>query len=180
MRRFCLSGAVATSTAALILVACNGKPSAVAPRDVSAMATYGSGGASSDTAARASDPRDAPVPQINGKPLWAANRKHTAEENAQFQFAKNGGDFDAKSESQYVSDVHDFVDSPPHGAEVIDRPNGDKLIYDPRKNIFAVVARNGAPRTMFKPKGGASYWAQQKDREAKRGKTAADGGSDQG
>jgi pyocin large subunit-like protein len=72
------------------------------------------------------------------------------------------------------------VDKPPRDAEVIDRSNGDKLIYDPKANVFAVVARNGAPRTMFKPRDGATYWAQQKDREAKRGKTSQDGGSDQG
>lgn len=178
MRAVWFSGAVAIT--ALTLVACNGKPSAVAGRDT-AVATYGQGAAGDSVATgKTIDPRDAPIPQINGKPLWAANRKHTAEENAQYQFAKNGGDFDAKSESQYVSVVHDFVDRPPEGVEVIDRPNGDKLIYDPKKNIFAVVARNGAPRTMFKPRGGSSYWVQQKDREAKRAKTSTDGGSDQG
>jgi hypothetical protein len=172
------SGAIALSAlgmSAFALSACNGKPSAVATGGAAAGAysTSASGG-------RAIDPRDAPVPLIGGKPLWAANRKHTAEENAQYQFAKNGGDFEAKSESQYVTQVHAFVDKPPRDAEVIDRSNGDKLIYDPKANVFAVVARNGAPRTMFKPRDGATYWAQQKDREAKRGKTSQDGGSDQG
>jgi pyocin large subunit-like protein len=120
------------------------------------------------------------VPKIDGKPMWAANRKHTAEENAQYQFAKNGGDFDAKSESEYVSDVHRFVDHPPRGVETLDRPNGDKLIYDPKANVFAVIARNGAPRTMFKPRDGESYWTEQKDREANRGKAGgADGGAQQ-
>jgi len=166
----------ALTLSALALSACNGKPSAVAKAGA-----YPSGVATADaTGTRAVDPRDAPVPLIGGKPLWAANRKHTAEENAQYQFAKNGGDFDAKSESQYVTVAHAFVDKPPRDAEVIDRSNGDKLIYDPKANVFAVVARNGAPRTMFKPRDGATYWAQQKDREAKRGKTSQEGGSDQG
>jgi pyocin large subunit-like protein len=181
MRAVWVSGAVLISV--LALTACQGKPSAVATRDAGSTTAYASssGGPSDATGgARPRDPRDAPVPLIDGKPLRAANRKHTAEENAQFQFAKNGGDFDAKSESQYVSDAHSFVEKPPRDAEVIDRPNGDKLIYDPKKNIFAVVARNGAPRTMFKPRDGASYWAQQKDREAQRGKSPRDGSSDQG
>jgi pyocin large subunit-like protein len=177
------SGAMALSAvtfSALALSACNGKPSAVATGG-SGAGGYSPGLASANGAGgRAVDPRDAPVPLIGGKPLWAANRKHTAEENAQYQFAKNGGDFEAKSESQYVTQVHAFVDKPPRDAEVIDRSNGDKLIYDPRANVFAVVARNGAPRTMFKPRDGATYWAQQKDREAKRGKTPQEGGSDQG
>ncbi len=180
MKSVWLFGAVAIS--ALALAACNGKPSAVASRDQSPSSAYAPspGPGEGASTSRVRDPRDAPVPMIDGKPLWAANRKHTAEENAQYQFAKNGGDFDAKSESQYVSDVHAFVEKPPRDAEVIDRPNGDKLIYDPKKNIFAVVARNGAPRTMFKPRDGATYWAQQKDREAQRGKSPREGGSDQG
>jgi pyocin large subunit-like protein len=172
----------AAAMSALALASCNGKPSAVASRDQSPSSVYAPAAGSGDggSASRVRDPRDAPVPLIDGKPLWAANRKHTAEENAQYQFAKNGGDFDAKSESQYVSDVHAFVEKPPRDAEFIDRANGDKLIYDPKKNIFAVVAKNGAPRTMFKPRDGATYWAQQKDREAQRGKSPRERGSDQG
>jgi len=178
MKPIWFSGAVALSVMAL--GACNGKPSAVATGGA-ASGAYAPGLTSANGAgSRAVDPRDAPVPLIGGKPMWAANRKHTAEENAEYQFAKNGGDFDAKSESQYVTVAHAFVDKPPRDAEVIDRSNGDKLIYDPKANVFAVVARNGAPRTMFKPRDGATYWAQQKDREAKRGKTSQEGGSDQG
>ena len=170
------------ASAALALAACNGKPSAVASQNAAPTA-YGN--ANGTTAPRGSyggsyastDPRDAPVPQIDGKPMWAANRKHTAEENAQYQFAKNGGDFGAANETDYVKKAHSFVERPPHDADTIERSNGDKLIYDPAGNVFAVVSRDGAPRTMFKPRDGASYWAQQKDREAKRGKTGYAGGS---
>ena len=163
---------------ALALAGCNGKPSAVASGGAanagSSLATTASPGA------RSPDPRDAPVPQVNGKPMWAANRKHTAEENAQYQFAKNGADFDAKSESQYVAAAHAFVDKPPGDVEVIARSNGDKLMYAAKANVFAVVARTGAPRTMFKPRAGAAYWSQQKEREAQRGKTGTETTSDQG
>lgn len=167
---------------ALALSGCDGKSSAVAPRDASASASSASyassysGGTQGGAAPRARDPRDLPVPQINGKPLWAANRNHTAEENAEYQFTKNGGDFGASSETDYVTKVHAFIERPPQDIETLDRPNGDKLLYDPGANVFAVVARNGAPRTMFKPRAGGSYWDQQKDREAKRAKTSADGG----
>ncbi len=172
----------------LALAGCSGKPSAVASRGgASAPTAYGnSSGVAGSTAARVSyggsyastDPRDAPVPQVDGKPMWAANRQHTAEENAQYQFAKNGGDFGAANETDYVKKAHSFLERPPRSAETIDRSNGDKLIYDPSGNVFAVVSRDGAPRTMFKPRDGASYWAQQKARESQRGKSGSQG-SDQ-
>jgi pyocin large subunit-like protein len=109
---------------------------------------------------------------VAGKPMWAANRRHTAVENAQYQYARNGVDFAAHSETDYVTKVHAFVDHPPASAETLDRANGDRLIYDPKSNIFAVVSRDGAPRTMFKPRDGATYWSAQKQRETQR---AADG-----
>lgn len=159
-----LSSALVLAAAALS--ACNGKPSAVAAAGSGATSTppyYAAAGA-----ARTPDPRDAPVPQIGGKPMWAANRTHTAEENALYQFTRNGGDFSARSEAEYVSAVHRFVDNPPRGVETLDRPNGDRLMYDPKANVFAVVARNGAPRTMFKPKNGPAYWTQQKTRQTQQ------------
>jgi pyocin large subunit-like protein len=174
MRPLLLGGAAAL--AALTLAACNGKPSAVAGASSSGAGGSQSLASATPGATRSPDPRDAPVPKIDGKPMWAANRTHTAEENAQYQFTKNGGDFEAKSESEYVSDVHRFVDHPPRDVETMARANGDKLMYDPKANVFAVVARNGAPRTMFKPRDGETYWSQQKDRESKRGK----GGSSEG
>jgi pyocin large subunit-like protein len=166
--------------AALSLVACSGKTSAVATREPGSSASAPV--ASSDYGqARAQDPRDLPVPRIDGKPLWAANRKHTAEENAEYQFTRNGGDFGAASETAYVSKAHAFIEHPPSDVETIDRPNGDKLMYDAKGNTFAVVSRDGAPRTMFKPRGGAAYWTQQKDQESNRPKSGQDGGgSDQG
>jgi hypothetical protein len=185
----------AAAVLALALAGCQGKSSAVSGGAsgagggaVAASAgggaygggAYGGGGASGGGYARSPDPRDLPVPQMDGKPLWAANRTHTAEENAQYQFTKNGADFGAHSETEYVTRVRHFIDKPPRDVETLDRPNGDKLMYDPGGNVFVVVARNGAPRTMFKPKGGAAYWAQQKDREARSATAAQGGGSDQG
>jgi pyocin large subunit-like protein len=164
-------GAISALSVAIILTGCDGKPSAVAGAGVNGGATLASYGAG----APAKDPRDLPVPQFQGKPLWAANRKHTAEENASYQFAKNGGDFGASSEADYVGKAHAFIDKPPRDVETLDRPNGDKLMYDPGGNIFAVVSRDGAPRTLFKPRGGAAYWAQTKKSEATGGKPGAGG-----
>jgi hypothetical protein len=177
----------AAGCVALALCGCQGKSSAVASNGASHGgfaslfgASGGSGPAPGGGSRAAADPRDLPVPQIDGKPMWAANRQHTAEENAQYQFNKNGADFGASSETDYVTKVHAFIEKPPRDVETLERPNGDRLEYDAKNNTFVVIARNGAPRTMFKPRGGAAYWSEQKDREAKRGKTSQDGGSDQG
>lgn len=114
------------------------------------------------------DPRDAPVKLVSGKPYWAANRTRGAEENAQRAFERNGEVFGAKSTDDFVAKVHAFVSDPPKGSQTLKRSNGDLLIYDPKSNVFAVVSREGAPRTMFKPDDGADYWQEQKDREARR------------
>jgi len=166
----------AAGALALTLAACGQKQSAVP--SAAPQASTGTPGAVSQ--ASLGDPRDAPVPLVSGKPMWAANRTHSAEQNAQFQFTKNGGDFGAVSEADYVTKVHAFIDRPPGDAQTLDRPNGDKLIYDAKVNTFAVVSKAGAPRTMFKPRAGAAYWSQQRDRESQRAKTASNGaGGDQ-
>ena len=164
-------------TALLALAGCDGG-SATAARDHSgsqqgasayASNSYSSSGGSysgrsygSDGGARADrdasygsdrpDPRKEPVKLLNGKPIWAANRRHSAEENAEYQFNKDGADFGAKSEDEFVRKVHAFVDAPPSGVLTLTRNNGDKLMYDPSGNVFAVVSKDGAPRTMFKPR----------------------------
>jgi hypothetical protein len=154
---------------ALGLTACGGHPSAVQSQGAQSAPSAG------ESASQASyGGRDTSTPEVNGKPMWAANRKHTAVENAQYQFTKNGQDFGAQSESDYVTKVHAFVESPPADAETIDRTNGDRLIYAAKSNTFAVVSRDGAPRTMFKPRDGAAYWTVQKQREAERGKSGGD------
>ncbi len=121
---------------------------------------------------RRDDPRDAPVKLVSGKPYWAANRTRSAEENAQRSFERNGQTFGARNADDYVAKVHAFVSDPPKGSETLKRSNGDLLIYDPKGNTFAVVSREGAPRTMFKPDEGAAYWDEQKTRESRRATAA--------
>ena len=119
------------------------------------------------------DPRDAPVRKIAGKPMWAANRTRTAEEAAQRGFERFGAEFAAADVDDYVRKTHAFVGHPPDGAETLTRANGDTLIYDPKGNVFAVVTKAGAPRTMFKPDDGEAYWAQQKITGGGRRSTAS-------
>ena len=125
-----------------------------------------------ESGGRQADPRDAPVKLVAGKPYWAANRTRTAEENAQRSFERNGETFGARTADDYVAKVHAFVSDPPKGSQTLKRANGDLLIYDPKGNVFAVVSREGAPRTMFKPDEGAAYWDEQKTREDRRASAA--------
>lgn len=127
---------------------------------------------------RADDPREAPVPKVDGKPMWSANRNSTAEENAQSHFEKDGAAFAAKDVDDFVAKAHAFISHPPAGTDRIKRANGDILLYNARDNIFAVATKNGAPRTMFKPDNGADYWETQKTKESAAAKKAA--GRDEG
>jgi hypothetical protein len=167
------------TVALLALSACDGG-SATPARDHAAYSGSRTSSAYSDGAVRAGrgsadasnrdDPRREPVRLINGKPMWAANSRHTADENAEYQFNRDGADFGAKSVDDFVAKTHAFVDRPPTGALILTRNNGDKLIYDPKANVFAVVSKEGAPRTMFKPRDGAAYWDEQKQRQAESGR----------
>ncbi|HLY80215.1 MAG TPA: hypothetical protein VKQ70_12615 [Caulobacteraceae bacterium] len=163
---------IGAASLALVLGACDAGPSATSksPANPPASISAAGGQAGKDTqAATSTDPRHAPAPLASdGKPIWAANRKHTAQENADYQFGKNGKDFGAASEADYVAKVHAFVDTPPNGVQKVARANGDALLYDAKTNTFAVVTKAGAPRTMFKPRDGASYWQQQVSREQSR------------
>ncbi|HEY3888363.1 MAG TPA: hypothetical protein VGL73_07305 [Caulobacteraceae bacterium] len=123
---------------------------------------------SSDSADR-DDARREPVALVDGKPMWAANRRHTAQENANYQFQRDGADFGAHTLDEFVAKAHAFTSAPPKGALTLTRSNGDKLLYDPARNIFAVVTKDGAPRTMFKPAAGKAYWDQQVQRQADGG-----------
>lgn len=113
-------------------------------------------------------PDEAETPTVDGKPIWSSNRELSAQENAQKAFDRNGETFGAKDLDSFVQKAHDFTASPPKGSETLKRANGDTLIYDAKSNTFAVVTKDGAPRTMFKPDDGAAYWAEQKSREASR------------
>ena len=74
--------------------------------------------------------------------------------------------FGARDVDDFVAKAHAFVDRPPSDVQTLTRENGDRLLYDPSANVFAVVSREGAPRTMFKPRDGAAYWTEQKQRAA--------------
>lgn len=164
--------AVPALAAVLALAACDNGPSAVAKQEPVAEPAAST---APQRQASAGDPRTAPIPRVDGKPMWSANRRYTATENAARHFARNGEAFGAKDVDDYVKKAHAFVSAPPRGAETLTRPNGDLLIYDARSNVFAVATAEGAPRTMFKPDDGRAYWDRQKEREGRRAANDNDG-----
>ena len=98
------------------------------------------------------------------KPVLTANRRETVDAKVTRLFERNGADFGARTAEDYLDKVQAFTTRPPSDAERVERPNGDVLLYQASTNTFAVVSRDGVPKTMFKPRDGAAYWAQQKER----------------
>jgi pyocin large subunit-like protein len=160
--------------AALALTACDNGPSAVAPKQAAGtqMAesadSRGSDASFQSDGGSGGDRRRDPAPEVDGKPMWSASRKYSAQENAQRAFDRNGRAFGADNLDAFVEKAHGFVSHPPKGTLTMTRNNGDRLLYDPKGNVFAVASKAGAPRTMFKPDEGMAYWEEQKAREAKR------------
>ena len=160
---------------ALILTAACERPSAVAQKDESPQASEARQFAAAPPSRSAGSTRvDQPVRELDGRPIWSASRRGTAEENAQRAFDRNGETFGAKTLDDFVRKAHAFVENPPAGTERVTRPNGDTLLYDPKGNVFAVVTKAGSPRTMFKPDDGPAYWEEQKASMARRQASRSD------
>lgn len=162
--------AAAATGAALALAACDNGPSAVAETQAAGtqMAVAPADRSPAASAASGVDHRNDPVKLVDGKPMWSASRRYSAEQNAERAFARNGEAFGAATLDDFVKKAHAFVDAPPKGTLTYTRTNGDRLFYDPKGNVFAVASKAGAPRTMFKPDQGRAYWDEQMAREQRR------------
>lgn len=155
--------------AALVLAGCDSGGSAVETRDRATADPV----ALISAAAPESEMEVAP----QAKPPVTANRRETADAKVQRLFERNGAAFGAKSADDYLTKVRAFTEATPKGTETVKRPNGDTLYYQASTNTFAVVDRNGVPRTMFKPDDGPTYWAQQKERAPTFGQRRSGGGT---
>ena len=102
------------------------------------------------------------APLIEGKPMWADNREHTAMENLDYQFQHWGEALGARDAKDYAKKARGFIDHPPHAVERVSRPNGDVMIYDKTANVMAIVRKDGAPRLFRKPVAGAADWEKAK------------------
>lgn len=95
-------------------------------------------------------------------PIWTERKKITPVQNAYGHWKKHGSEFPELTNSkEYVDATHDFVNNPPDGALNKTRNNGDELFYHPESNTLGIKAKNGAPRTMFKPTDKMDYWNDQ-------------------
>lgn len=115
-------------------------------------------------------------PAAEAQPAITANRRETVDAKIERLYRRNGADFGARSPEDFMAKVRAFTATPPRDAETVKRPNGDTLIYQASTNTFAVVARDGTPRTMFKPDDGPAYWAEQKARAPNFGRRSNSGG----
>lgn len=160
-----MSGSILRPSAATVLVGailalwgCDNGPSAVQTRDRAdasgvVLTAAALGGSTEGPAGVAGAPADTLA--------VTANRRETASVKIARLYERNGAAFGAKSADDYAERMKGFLDSPPAGVDTVKRPNGDTLYYQASTNTFAVVSRDGTPRTMFKPDDGPTYWAQQ-------------------
>lgn len=140
-----------------------------------ALAGCGNGGSAVETRDRAADGAEAVLTSAAGpaaeaaeaapetsKPVLTANRRETVDAKTARLFQTNGADFGAATAGDYLAKVRAFTERPPAGTERVERANGDVLLYQASTNTFAVVSREGVAKTMFKPRDGGAYWAEQK------------------
>lgn len=146
---------IVTACAVLALAGCDDGASAVETRDRAADAATSTAVATAEAAPTES------VSKAEAAPI-TANRRETVDAKAQRLFERNGADFGARSAEDYLAKVTAFTRNPPADVERAERPNGDVLLYQASTNTFAVVDRRGVARTMFKPREGAAYWAEEK------------------
>lgn len=171
MKFYTIAGCLALT--ALGLGACDNGPSAVETRDRSAPTASLTASAGSFEAPTAGG-------ETKAKPVLTANRRETVDAKVQRLYDRNGAAFGARSAEDYLAKVRAFTESPPSGVDTIKRPNGDTLFYQASTNTFAVVARDGTPRTMFKPDDGPTYWAEQKERAPTFGQSRNTGNGEAG
>ncbi len=151
-------GSIWLAAALLGLAGCGDGGSAVETRDRAAQ-----GAEATLTAGTAASAETNGAATEKVRPALTANRRETVDAKIARLFERNGADFGAETAQDYLEKVRAFTSRPPAGTERAERPNGDVLLYQASTNTFAVVSRDGAPRTMFKPRDGAAYWAEQKE-----------------
>ena len=146
---------VSLAVVAVVMTGCGDGGSAVETRERS--------GASEPAAMTAAGAEPASMTAAaEAKPVLTSNRRESTDAKVQRLFERNGADFGARTPEEYVQKIAAFTERPPAGVARVERPNGDVLLYQASTNTFAVVSREGVAKTMFKPRDGEAYWAEQK------------------
>ena len=97
-----------------------------------------------------------------GAGKWAANGFKAGQLDA--HFAKHAGEWGAGNitKSGYLNRAMDLLRREPGGGILgHTRVNGDILRYNSRTNEFAIGAKDGTIRTLFRPTDGLNYWNKQ-------------------
>lgn len=96
------------------------------------------------------------------KPAWRPTNFRPGELDRHFK--KHGREWGAErlTRDDYLERARSLLAREP-GGEILGhtRANGDILRYNRKTNEFAVAARDGTIRTLFRPDGGLSYWKRQ-------------------
>ena len=84
--------------------------------------------------------------------IWSIGRFSTRAQNASHHWGLHKKEFpDIPNATQYAIRAADFFNSPPKGAKIKLRQNGDILIWDSASGIFGAYDNTGTPKTFFKP-----------------------------
>jgi RHS repeat-associated protein len=97
----------------------------------------------------------------------ASSVRFASRELLESHFLKHGAEFGARTAKEYLEQAQEFVAR--DGLESAVKAGGDKLLYDPLTNEFAIVTEKGVLRTYFKPEKNLEYWIRQLDKIEKRG-----------
>ncbi|ENB9463791.1 hypothetical protein ABJA24_004174, partial [Providencia rettgeri] len=101
--------------------------------------------------------------KLKDSQIWTDTKKTDPVSNAYGHWDKHKSEFpEFQNSKQYVDATHNFVNSPPKGTLIKERPNGDTMYYNQSTNTFAVKNADGTPKTMFRPQNGIEYWEKQK------------------
>ncbi|HCR4097120.1 TPA: hypothetical protein U2I30_002624 [Providencia rettgeri] len=101
--------------------------------------------------------------KLKDSQIWTDTKKTDPVSNAYGHWDKHKSEFpEFQNSKQYVDATHNFVNLPPKGTLIKERPNGDTMYYNQSTNTFAVKNADGTPKTMFRPQNGIEYWEKQK------------------
>ncbi len=95
--------------------------------------------------------------------IWTDGRFKDPVKNAFRHWKDHKRDFqNINNALEYVEEAHRFIKDPPPGTLTkVKSQDGATVFYHPESNIFVVRDPSGAPRTMFKPSAGLSYFERQ-------------------
>jgi RHS repeat-associated protein len=84
--------------------------------------------------------------------IWNPTKSKSSVQNAYDHWTKHRSDYPhLQNALQFVHFAKNFIKSPPVGSLIKIRANGEKVVYDPKTELFAVGRPNGDPKTVFIP-----------------------------